>query len=74
MKMRLPSKIEQAIYEIEHSPAGYRVQREGQVLVIAHPSFSQPLRVSAGKLRPSSIVAALEAYRQAIGDTRHGRD
>jgi hypothetical protein len=60
------TKVEQIIYEIEHSPAGYTVRREGTILHISHSSFARPLPISIGRFRPGTIIAALDGYREAI--------
>jgi hypothetical protein len=66
MTRHVLSRVEQAIYEIEHCGAGYSCRRNGTVLEITHADFAKPLQISVGRLKPSTVVAALEGYREAI--------
>jgi hypothetical protein len=66
-RTRKPSRVELAVYEIEHCGRGYAVKREGDVLLISHRDFAKPLQVRAARLRVGTIVAALEGYREAVG-------
>jgi hypothetical protein len=51
---------------IEHCGARYSCRRNGATLEIEHRDFARPLQISIGRLKPSTIVAAIRGYHEAI--------